>query len=197
MEFGTVKFFDARPEKRFGFMVVDGRSEEIFFHYNDWNWIVAGKQKPEFDPSFRIAAGPNARPKEPQKGDRIAFHRTLSNHGYKASPWMHESMYQQVTEQIGRRTPEPMYRLMYQPIFFGKPMGNPSVLWSGTDLSDCRLPTHFNPVHQRICFGNSDIYGKKFWEVSGDNGKTWASCDIPTEYKKLFDIRGVYLKRRW
>ena len=197
MEFGTVKFFDARPEKRFGFIVVDGSSEEIFFYYNDWNWIVAGKKKPEFNADYKIPSRPTAKPKEPQKGDRIAFQRMTGSRGAKAAPWMHEGMYQLIAEKIRNRPPDPIYRLMYQSSVIGEPLSEPRVTWQGTDLTDSRLPVEFNPVHDRGFFGNDDINVKKYWEVSRDGGKTWSSCDTPSDYKALFDSRGAYLRRRW
>lgn len=198
MDTGTVKFFDGREGKRFGFLVVDSTNEELFFHFNDWTWIAAGKREPEFNSDFRILGHPNAKPVEPKKGDRIAFQRTPTPRESKACPWMYESMYQRVAEQIRKRPPEPMYRLMYRSSVIGKPLSGPSVIWEGTDLSHYSLPTHFNPVYDRGgMFSNDDINVKKYWEVSMDNGKTWMSCDTPAEYKAMFDSRGKYLKRRW
>lgn len=78
MEIGTVKFFDSRDNKRFGFIAVDGGGE-IFFHFNDGENIEASGDEPRF------CGGKLNR--EPKKGDVVVFERKSGYKGAKAAPW--------------------------------------------------------------------------------------------------------------
>ena len=69
VEIGTVKFFDNRDNKRFGFITVEGGGE-IFFHFNDGENAEGSKLEVE-----------------PKKGDTVVFRRKTSGKGPKAAPW--------------------------------------------------------------------------------------------------------------
>ena len=84
METGTVKFFDSRDNKRFGFIAVDDGGE-IFFHFNDGENIEASGDEPRF------CGGKLNR--EPKKGDVIVFGRKFGYKGHKAAPWGFEQDY--------------------------------------------------------------------------------------------------------
>lgn len=71
MQFGKVKFFDSREEKRFGFVVGDDGSE-TFFHLNDY---LAP------DNSDRGARH------IPVKGDKLVYRLAHGKKGAKANPW--------------------------------------------------------------------------------------------------------------
>lgn len=47
MERGTVKWFDGRDGKRYGFILLPS-GEEIFFHFNDGELIQEGDTEPKF-----------------------------------------------------------------------------------------------------------------------------------------------------
>lgn len=98
MEIGTVKFFDSRDNKRFGFIAVDGGGE-IFFHFNDGENIEAGGDEPRF------CGGKLNR--EPKKGDVIVFecNSGYKGQGPKAAPWGFERDHRRVeTESDTRQT---------------------------------------------------------------------------------------------
>lgn len=93
MENGTIKFFDSRNNKRYGFIAVDGGGE-IFFHYNDGQnfdgqnfGVTHGDQVVKFV-GGRLGA-------EPKKGDRVMFDIVPGSKGrQKASPWGFENEYE-------------------------------------------------------------------------------------------------------
>ena len=67
MEHGIVKWFD--PEKNYGFIIIDGSRNEVFFHINDRN----PKSKSE-----RI----------PGQGDHLVFDVKKDKRGPKAKNWL-------------------------------------------------------------------------------------------------------------
>ena len=90
MEIGTVKFFDSRDNKRFGFIDVNGGGE-IFFHFNDGENIEAGGDEPRF-------CGGKLN-KEPKKGDVVIFERKSGYKGPKAAPWGFEQDHRRAESQ--------------------------------------------------------------------------------------------------
>ncbi|NMB70094.1 cold shock domain-containing protein [candidate division WWE3 bacterium] len=180
---GTVKFFDSRPEKRFGFIVPDRLGPEIFFHLNDGQKVKAGRIQPEFDA--------NSTPERvPLKGDRVVFNIGTGSKGPKAIPWGYESEYQTALAIISDRPKPAMYRILqwFRTVSDGQKT-EPTVLWTGMDLNERGLDRHYNPIYDRPG-GNGDIDWGKYWEVSTDGGKTWTSCGCPSEYMEQFDRRG-------
>lgn len=142
METGTVKFFDVREGKRFGFVVVETglwKGKEVFFHGNDVQFIKAGKEEPEFTGSAtNTYKGKTYRQRDPKPGDMIVFHVTQGYRGDKASPWAHKSNYDWAIEVIAKR-PAPTtytYRVLEVMNSIGKQPGEPKVLWEGSDLDD-------------------------------------------------------------
>ena len=86
METGTVKFFDSRDSKRFGFIRKES-GEEVFFHFNDGQCIVPGNFEPRFEEG-RVE-------REPRKGDVIVFNQQPARKGNKACPWGYANDYEQ------------------------------------------------------------------------------------------------------
>lgn len=97
METGTVKFFDNRDNKRFGFLSLDN-GEEIFFHYNDGAAVKRGLGRVVFDERSGLS-------RDPRKGDRIAFERDRGRRGVKACPWTFADDYQRVNAESAKREP--------------------------------------------------------------------------------------------
>jgi len=90
METGTVKFFDSRDSKRFGFIRKES-GEEVFFHFNDGQCIVPGNFEPRFEEG-RIVH-------EPRKGDIVIFSEQPARKGNKASPWGYADDYEQAKKE--------------------------------------------------------------------------------------------------
>lgn len=90
METGTVKFFDSRDNKRFGFIRKDN-GEEVFFHFNDGQCIVPGNFEPGFEEG-RVT-------REPRKGDVVVFNEKSARKGNKASPWSYADDYEQAKKE--------------------------------------------------------------------------------------------------
>lgn len=180
MKTGIVKFFDGRPEKRFGFVIEDGTKKEIFFHLNDGQRIYAGNTKPEFCPDRRLD-------RIPQRGDRLVFEITPGSKGDKACPWGFEDDFRASLNTISSR---PVYRIIVRlrTVGTGNETG-PTVLWSGTNLNERNIEQHYHPMYDRPG-SNGDIEWRKYWEESPDGGKTWYPCDCPRDYKHQFDSRG-------
>lgn len=85
MEKGTVKFFDSRDNKRFGFIRLES-GEEIFFHANDGRKTEAKGIEVKFidEPISGL----------PKVGNELVFERTVGGDGRpKASPWCWAGVY--------------------------------------------------------------------------------------------------------
>ncbi|QQG42261.1 MAG: cold shock domain-containing protein [Candidatus Woesebacteria bacterium] len=136
METGTVKWFDAREGKKFGFVTAED-GKEIFFHYNDGRPIQVNvtKRRVEFSdqPTFQTKDGVR-RLRDPKPGDKIVFVRTQGYKGDKASPWSFKSIHDKAIDQIAK-LPEPtVYRALETMNNVGDVAGEPKVLWEGSDL---------------------------------------------------------------
>ncbi len=128
MEYGTVKWFDSREEKRYGFIVRD-TGGEIFFHLNDGRGFGMGEERPVFSEGVRLSH-------IPLPGDRVAFAIGHGTKGEKASPWGFEAQYNEAKELIERR-PKPLrYRVVVvydQEHLIGGKTGEPDIEWGGED----------------------------------------------------------------
>lgn len=89
MEFATVRFFDGRNDKRFGFAGADKDGANIFFHLN-----TEGMLADDFDgngPSWREYKFNHDHAIKhgyiPRKGHRIIFERVNSPKGPRAAKW--------------------------------------------------------------------------------------------------------------
>jgi cold shock CspA family protein len=81
MQHGTVKMFDGRGHKMFGFIVPDHGNREVFFHYNN-GMAVAPRKEGKDEP--RLVEG-NLR--MPLKGDHVVFEAEDAPKGPKAKAW--------------------------------------------------------------------------------------------------------------
>lgn|SRR2546429_2750871 len=131
---GTVKFFDSRPGKRYGFIVREDGGE-IFFHFEGGEFMKMGIEEPIFTGSSTVVkGGETLRLREPQKGDVLVFQIDSSRgERIKASPWCYASSYDRLAAKM---TTLPVYRLRVQHgtwLNGGKrPSGEPSTEREGT-----------------------------------------------------------------
>src|SRR5688572_25605627 len=124
-ERGIVKFFDSRPEKRFGFILLPSQ-EEVFFHFNDGAPVEVGAAGPTINTTLRN--------REPHKGDALFFQRSKNQKGAKAAPWCFAEDWERVEQEIARRT---VYRLVKQTGGFHVKR-EPVVVWEGHNLEELR-----------------------------------------------------------
>src|ERR1700688_4319236 len=91
-ETGTVKFFDRRQEKRFGFLSLQN-GEDIHFHFDNGRVLI-------FDSYPKFVQG--ATLQEPRKGDNLLFLRAESwnkrtkERRTKADVWVHQANWQDI-----------------------------------------------------------------------------------------------------
>lgn len=172
METGTVKFFDSRKEKRFGFITVDGGGE-IFFHFNDGETIEAAQT------SLILTGGKLNR--EPQKGDRIHFERTRGGKGFKACPWIFSEDYSRALKELESRPAPATYRVLQQTTVYGNPPDKPKVLWEGSDMSKLceRYPRYQDRRYDDLnpTFSCSDFEHAIRFERKTETG--WERCSDP------------------
>lgn len=131
METGSVRFFDSRPEKRFGFVLLE-TEEEIFFHFNDGQFVIPGEKEPKFSGSAtQVIQGKACRLRDPRKDDKVVFVRAPGSKGDKASPWGYETHYERALEIIAKRSKPLRYRVVR--VFDSPPgtPGEPQVEWGG------------------------------------------------------------------
>jgi cold shock CspA family protein len=142
MERGLVKWFNPAADKRYGFIVplvsiVSGNIGEIFFHFNDGEFIVPGESYPEFSgkgtKKFRDGI---RRLRDPKKDDVILFERRPGKKGDKAAPWCYLSLYERAEKIIAARPAPSVYRVLETTKAFGMEPDKPKVLWEGTDLEE-------------------------------------------------------------
>jgi len=104
MELGTVKFFNNRDDKRFGFIVAD-TGDEVFFHLNNGVNIkiesVKGLWRQGFGSTYAYASG-----KFPKNGDRLIFKREEGRKGPKACFWAFMSEYELALKQCSSKNSE-------------------------------------------------------------------------------------------
>lgn len=136
VEYGIVKFFDEREGKRFGFLTVldgDGNptKEEVFFHYNDGEFIGHDGENPIFCGSSIQKDGQPVRLRSPQKDDKLVFLRSAGSRGDKACPWGFAETWDKHVQWLADR---PMVRVVRrQQDLFSRPDGSweISTVWEG------------------------------------------------------------------
>ena len=103
---GTIKWFDSRPEKNYGFVVCEGFAdssescpiygEEFFFHYNDGEFLAVGEEGATFSGlHYELTFGGTRVLSHPKPGDTIVFQLGVGRNGKKkALPWGYRNQYQ-------------------------------------------------------------------------------------------------------
>lgn len=183
-EVGTVKFFDARETKRFGFLRLES-GEEIFFHFNDGQFIVAGGSYPEFSGKATIVRdGKTKRLRDPKVDDKLVFRRSMGSKGDKAAPWGYLTQWEATEQLIAKR---PVYRVLEVMNSIGKEPGEPKVLWQGSDLSELMrrfpLPRHgqspsADPLLPYYSDSDNIFEVRRWWEKQHPDG-SWERCEDP------------------
>lgn len=152
LEHGIVKFFDDRDGKKFGFLKVldeDGQEtgEEIFFHFNDGQFVDTIVDEIEFVGRVFPATGTHMW--HPNVGEKLAFDRaTGKGDREKACPWTYAQGYDnRVTELT-----EPYFRVRkVTKLGYGGCGDTDDVIWEGRGTRD--LDTQY-PI--RILGGKLD-----------------------------------------
>ncbi len=128
MNFGTVLWYDPRPEKRFGKIQMDQTGLEVFFHLNQQRPFEAGKKFPEF-------GLPSTATRTPKQGDRLAFAIVNGPKGPKADPWGFESDYKATEQAIAHRPAPSRYRVWQRTWTCGESPNDvePVLIWGGSD----------------------------------------------------------------
>lgn len=186
METGTVKVFFATKERRYGFVLTED-GKELFFHFGDGEFVVAGESQPKFSGKAQIFIKGQAHSlRDPQRDDIIMFNRKSGSRGWIASPWGYKSHYDRALEVIANRPAPTIYRVLETMNSIGRQPGEPKVLWEGSDLNDLlrRYPV---PTGQRSpsadpllpYWADSDnIFETQHWfERKTDDG--WELCPDP------------------
>lgn len=184
MQTGSVKFFDNRDNKRFGFIVVNGGGE-IFFHYNDGENIEAGTDTPQF-------CGGKLND-EPKKGDIIVFERSSGYKGHKAAPWGFATDYKKAEREIAARPAPTTYRVVEQYATPGSDKkGEPDVLWEGANVRNLceKYPRPSDYRMDKLQSFSCGDFDKSVWfERMTENG--WETCGDPRP------VENEGIRRRW
>ncbi len=198
MENGTIKFFDSRNNKRYGFIAVDGGGE-IFFHYNDGQnfdgqnfGVTHGDQVVKFV-GGRLGA-------EPKKGDRVMFDIVPGSKGrQKASPWGFADAYTNARKRATVRTKvvkvhekttighalrraasDPVYRVLWHELDENLMIKHIAlhVFWEGTFAELCqKFPQARDPNKDPLFIASKGYMVGFKYEVPTPNG--WEMCNDP------------------
>lgn len=184
---GVVKFFDSRKEKRYGFLILEDGTE-IFFHFNDGQIILPGEEEPEFSgKSTMVIKGKPMGLRDPQKDDKIVFHRSPGYKGDKASPWDYLSHVERAQAIIAKRPPPTTYRVLKTMNSIGEQPGAPQVLWQGSSIAEVLrkfpLPRgnqspSADPLLPYYSDSDNIFEVNRWWEKQEPDG-SWVRCDDP------------------
>lgn len=161
VEYGIVKFFDEREGKRFGFLIVldeEGNptgEKDIFFHYNDGQFVNNDGETPVFNGSTRQKNGQPVRLRAPQKDDRLVFMRSSGNKGDKACPWGFAETWDKHNEWLASR---PTVRVVrQQQDLFSRPDGSweTSIVWEGQNTLELSA---VHPKREYTSYGKRRIH---------------------------------------
>lgn len=197
---GKVKFFDSRPDKRYGFAVCEGYvngtacpdvGKEFFFHFNDGEFMVA-RSKPEFVGKKTVSDDKGSHQlRDPRPDDTIVFSQLVGKKGYKASPWSFVVCYDAAVEKITKR---PVFRMFESMAAWGETATpeNPEgakVLWEGSDMIELRNLNLPRPIGRQIpssdpnryFWSSDDGFDVRRWWQFRDAAGNWKLCPDPRE----------------
>lgn len=127
---GRVKFYDSRPAKRFGFVIVDGIGKDVYFHQANIRGAMVGL----------ISAYPSVAVKpsrEIQTGDRVVIYMLPGRKGrLSASDVMLEEDFAKALEAVGQSR----FRVVsrdYMVIRGERIDGQVQVVWEGNVFDLC------------------------------------------------------------
>lgn len=211
VETGTVKWFNASEGKRFGFIQLES-GEEIFFHFNDGQYIevtfddINGARTKFTGKGTRVAEGKTRRLRDPKQDEVIVFERTQGPKGDKASPWGYNATWQRgeqfITDKDNQekfakvvreaaehrkaideaRANRPFYRVLEAYTSFSQ--GRDQV-----DKSRATVIWQGQDVglalsrDQHMYYGHDDFNLYRWWEIRQPDG-SWEECPDPrSSYK--------------
>ena len=189
---GTVKFFDSRDNKRFGFIRKEN-GQEVFFHLNDFGPLSLDNATGDIEFGRNGAAS-----RMPSKGDVLVFSEAPGRKGPKASPWAFVDQYEPLKKRSDRivSANSVVYRVMHQYSYPGGGKDDPLVKFEGT-LKELNKK-HPKPEDYRYddlfpTFGCSDFDETRWFERK--EGDEWVNCDDPRTPLSDWDYRRA--KRGW
>jgi len=95
---GKVQKFFPQDERKYGFIIPDGKDYAVFFHFGRAEMI-------EFDGSDRPHVICNTGLNEPTIGERVVFVEEKAAKGPRAAYWIYEDIYNRVMRQIEENYP--------------------------------------------------------------------------------------------
>jgi len=159
-------------------------TEQLFFHYNDGQFLIAGKTQPKFsDKATVVSQGKTYRMGDPKQDDLIVFERADGLKGDKACPWDFKSRYDKFVEIIANRLAPVTYRVLATMNNVGEPESEGKVEWEGDDLEQLRrqYPRVSHKDDKFLSFwadGDGIFETHHHWQKKNAAG-IWESCADP------------------
>lgn len=184
---GKVKFFNGTEGKRYGFLKVEGRDTDLFFHFND------GAQFVEESGAVTLSDGLPVR--DPRKGDTVFFFLKETNGGrFKAHPWGFAKEFEEVAASVAAN------RITYRITEVMQVPGSAAtetVLFEGYDLAimNAQFPCHEDYALDRLsAFSCSDYSRWTKFESRVGSAQEWEICEDPRT--EIPDTRRRKVRRR-
>lgn len=207
LEHGIVKFFDGRQGKEYGFLTVLNRvsketPEEIFFHFNDGEFVEIVEDGDDIEFVGRVFPGNGMHMWHPRVGDSLAFLRAPGRDGReKASPWTYDEAY----DKRVRALFEPHYRVVKVKRYADSTPEESRVIWENRGAGamsrdfDVRIIDGelWDPLAESIDWveGSTAHYSFERWDIaagiyapSNPNGGqlgSWVKCSDPRKFSEL------------
>lgn len=165
-----VKNYNARDDKRFGFLTLAGESKDIFFHFDRGS-------DPEFDGGETPVIRGRTPHRQPEVGDLVTFQKMVTEKGPCAIWWAFTEQYEEILTRIRQR---PLFRLVYRKgrqsrssLDNGEQLAF-SYTWEGKDLRDLRKRF----PKQKYPSGEFDTHGR-FFQIFNPSDEAWLVVEDP------------------
>lgn len=184
---GRVKFFNGAEGKRYGFLNVEGRDTDLFFHFSDGVQFV--------EKSGAVAISDELPARDPRKNDVIFFLvRETSAGRSKAYPWGFADEYETTAASIAAN------RVTYRITGVFQVPGSAAqetILFEGHDLAEmnAQFPCHEDRALDTLSvFSCSDFDRWTKFESRIGSSQEWEGCEDPRT--EIPDTRRRRVRRR-